>query len=140
MTHRVETHRTRGPNQPPLTLQFSAEEVLFGNSHVPTHRVCKRSGQHRRWVAGVDARNRMFGMQTHGRASCQQQWEDFLVFTIALDLKSLSRTITRVGTYGATFSFLPDNLPDGNGKFVVAEDGRKLCEPPLLSKRGRIPR
>jgi len=79
----------------------------------------------------------MFSMQTHSGASCQKQWEDFLV---SLGSKGLNRTITGVGTYGATLSFLPDNFPDGNGKFIVAEDGRKLRESPLLSERGRIPR
>ena len=79
-------------------------------------------------------------MQTHGGARCQQQREDFLAITIALSSKNLSRTITRVRAYGATLSFPPDNLPDGNGKFVVAEDGRKLRKSPLLGKWCRIPR
>jgi hypothetical protein len=68
----------------------------------------------------------MFGMQTHCEASCQQQREDFLAFKVTLSLKSLSRTITRGDAYGTTLSFFPDNLPDGNGKFVVPEDRRKL--------------
>lgn len=45
-----------------------------------------------------------------------------------------------VGAYGTTLSFLPDDLPDGNGKLVVAKDGRKLRESPLLSKWGHVPR
>ena len=40
------------------------------------------------------------------------------------------------GTYGTILSFLPNNFPDGNGKFIVSEDGRKLREPPLLRKWG----
>ena len=79
----------------------------------------------------------MFGMQTHCGANCQQQREYFLAFMIVL---SPSRTIKSVGAYGATLSFPPDNLPDGDSKFVVAEDGCKLRESPLLSKWGRIPR
>jgi hypothetical protein len=44
----------------------------------------------------------------------------------------------RVSAYGTTFSVLSNNLPDRNGEFIVAEDGRKFRKSPLLSKWGDI--
>ena len=40
-----------------------------------------------------------------------------------------NRITGSIVTYGTTLSFLPNNFPDGDGKFIVAEDGRKLHEP-----------
>ena len=82
----------------------------------------------------------MFGMQTHGWTSGEQQRENFLVFKTAVSSEVLDKTITGIGTDGTTFSFLPDNLPNRDGKFVVAEYGCELGESPLLSEWGRIPR
>lgn len=53
---------------------------------------------------------------------------------------NLSRMTRHVGTHRTTLSFLSNNLPDRNSKLVIAKDGSKFCESPLLSKWGDITR
>lgn len=51
-----------------------------------------------------------------------------------------NRKMRHVGAHRASFPFLPNDFPNGNGKFVIAEHGCKFCESPLLSERGDIVR
>ena len=77
----------------------------------------------------------MFGVQTDGRTSGEQQREGFLTFVIAVSPENFEQILS---AHRTALPFFPDNLPYWNRKFVVAEDGRKLRKPPLLGKRGHV--